>query len=103
MTFDAINAFEMKTSSESLLTCGVLTFRLKGVLLFKVPPGVCMRWDCRSCQLSYSPATPFCPPPFPYPPYQGGSGNVVISRDLWRLATRLDLFRCLHFFYSSCG
>ncbi|KAG1671275.1 hypothetical protein FOA52_010846 [Chlamydomonas sp. UWO 241] len=33
----------------------------------------------------------------------GGTGNAVISRDVWRLATRLDLFRCLHLYYSFAG
>ena len=32
-----------------------------------------------------------------------GASNILISRDLWRLATRFDLFRCLHFYYSGCG
>jgi hypothetical protein len=36
-------------------------------------------------------------------PSPGGAGNILISRDLWRLSTRMDMFRCLHFFYSGCG
>jgi hypothetical protein len=33
----------------------------------------------------------------------GGTGNACISRDVWRMATRLDLFRCLHLYYSFAG
>ncbi|GAX79705.1 hypothetical protein CEUSTIGMA_g7146.t1 [Chlamydomonas eustigma] len=33
----------------------------------------------------------------------GGAGNILISRDLWRLASRFDVFRNLHFYYSGCG
>jgi hypothetical protein len=32
-----------------------------------------------------------------------GAGSILISRDLWRLASRFDLFRNLHFYYSGCG
>ncbi|GAX79706.1 hypothetical protein CEUSTIGMA_g7147.t1 [Chlamydomonas eustigma] len=32
-----------------------------------------------------------------------GNGNVVISRDLWRLASGMDLFRLLHLYHSGCG
>lgn len=32
----------------------------------------------------------------------GGASNALMSRDLWRLACRLDIFRCLHFYYR-CG
>mmetsp|Transcript_7771 Transcript_7771/g.23366 ORF Transcript_7771/g.23366 Transcript_7771/m.23366 type:complete len:731 (-) Transcript_7771:730-2922(-) len=33
----------------------------------------------------------------------GGTANACITRDLWRLATRMDLFRCMHLFFSSPG
>ena len=29
--------------------------------------------------------------------------QAVMSRDLWRLCTRLDLFRLLHFYHSATG
>ncbi len=31
----------------------------------------------------------------------GGAGEVLISRDVWRLSARLDFFRLLHFFHSG--
>ncbi|KAL6759861.1 glycosyl transferase [Haematococcus lacustris] len=33
----------------------------------------------------------------------GGAGEVMISRDLWRLASRLDPVRLLHFYHSGMG
>ena len=85
MGFDSINAFELKTSSKWSDICACACAVMMEVLSHPPPT---------------SPAFSSWPDAALL---KGGAGNIVISRDLWRLATRLDLFRCMHFFYSGCG
>lgn len=42
-------------------------------------------------------------PSYHYDSRPGGAGEVVLSRETFRLATRFDVFRCMHFYYSGLG
>ena len=53
---------------------------------------------CGVAQAWALPPLAYCMPPPPGPRVQ-----VLLTRDMARLAPRMDLFRLLHFYYSGLG